>query len=85
MRALPPSPLPACRYLAAHQRLTEEQADQAGGKIYTLGSYRLGVHQKGADIDTLVLVPRHVDRDDFFNDLYKMLLARPEVTKLEVR
>ena len=42
-------------------------------------------HHAGADIDTLVLVPRHVEREDFFNDLQRMLLARPEVTKLVVR
>lgn len=29
------------------QGLTEEQAKRAGGKIFTFGSYRLGVHNAG--------------------------------------
>jgi len=66
------------------QKLPEAVAHEAGGKIFTLGSYRLGVHQQGADIDTLVLSPKHVDREDFFTELYQMLLARPEVTSLIV-
>lgn len=61
---------------------SEFVANEAGGKIFTLGSYRLGVHQKGADIDTLVLAPKHVTREDFFSVLYDMLLQRSEVTDL---
>ncbi|XP_063934190.1 poly(A) polymerase type 3-like [Zophobas morio] len=53
-----------------------------GGKIYTFGSYRLGVHSKGADIDTLCVVPEHVDREDFFGSLYEELSNREEVTEL---
>ena len=62
--------------------LTEQQANEAGGKVYTLGSYRLGINQRGADIDTLVLAPSHVTRSDFFNELYDMLTNCSEVSKL---
>src|SRR5579864_4293945 len=36
----------------------------------------------GSDIDTLVVVPKHVTREDFFNVLEKMLRQRAEVAEL---
>lgn len=37
-----------------------------------------------SDIDTLCVAPKHVKREDFFNDMYEMLKARPEVTEITV-
>lgn len=38
----------------------------------------------GADIDTLLVAPRHIDRDDFFNTFYEILKENEEVKELRV-
>ncbi|KAH8815846.1 Poly(A) polymerase central domain-containing protein [Xylogone sp. PMI_703] len=54
------------RRVSKAQGMAEHVANAAGGKIFTYGSYRLGVVGPGSDIDALVLVPSHVTRDDYF-------------------
>jgi len=61
------------RTVSISRGLSEAAANAAGGKIFTFGSYRLGVHGPGDDIDTLCVVPKHVSRDDFFEVFEPML------------
>lgn len=56
---------------------------KSGGKIFTFGSYRQGVNGPNSDIDTLVVAPRHIDRQrDFFGELAPKLKSTPGVTEL---
>ncbi|ULT89618.1 hypothetical protein L3Y34_008205 [Caenorhabditis briggsae] len=63
-------------------KIPSGEGANAGGKLFTFGSYRLGVHSSGADIDTLAVVPRHIDRTDFFTSFKEMLRQDPNVTEL---
>ncbi|KAH7887389.1 poly-A polymerase [Phlebopus sp. FC_14] len=68
-------------YQVSLQRgLSEAAASAAGGKIFTFGSYRLGVHGPGSDIDTLCVVPKHVSREDFFEVFENMLRSMEDAT-----
>ena len=61
----------------------EDTINNSGGKIFTFGSYRLGVHSPGTDLDTLCLAPRHIEREKhFFGILAPILESNPSVSKL---
>lgn len=64
--------------------MSEQAAKAAGGKIFTFGSYRLGVHGPGSDIDTLCVVPKHVTYTDFFSTFEPMLKDMEGVTEVAV-
>ncbi|XP_030626946.1 poly(A) polymerase type 3 [Chanos chanos] len=70
------------REISESKNIPASLIDNVGGKIFTFGSYRLGVHTKGADIDALCVAPRHVERSDFFTSFYEKLKEQEEVKDL---
>ncbi|KAG5277048.1 hypothetical protein AALO_G00112930 [Alosa alosa] len=70
------------REISETKNLPASLIETVGGKIFTFGSYRLGVHTKGADIDALCVAPRHVERTDFFSSFYEKLREQEEVKDL---
>ena len=70
------------RDLSVEKNMPKALADTVGGNVYTFGSYRLGVHNRGADIDALCVAPRHIHREDYFNSFYEILKTQAEVSEL---
>ncbi|NXA04371.1 PAPOG polymerase, partial [Sapayoa aenigma] len=69
--------------LAERKNLPPSITEHLGGKIFTFGSYRLGVHTKGSsDIDALCVAPSHVERSDFFQSFFDKLKSQEEVRNL---
>ncbi|EMC92029.1 hypothetical protein BAUCODRAFT_78629 [Baudoinia panamericana UAMH 10762] len=59
--------------------------ETAGGEVYTYGSFRLGVYGPNSDVDTLMVAPKHVTREEFFEympDLLRKSAAPGEITEL---
>ncbi|GFQ91216.1 poly(A) polymerase alpha [Trichonephila clavata] len=70
------------REISIKKNMPPNVAETVSGKMYTFGSYRLGVHTKGSDIDILCVAPRHVERSDFFTSFVELLRKQPEVQDL---
>jgi len=62
------------RKVSRAQGLNENLVKNAGGKIFTYGSFRLGVFGPGSDIDTLVVVPKHITINDYFEHFPDLLI-----------
>uniref|UniRef100_A0A5B7BRQ4 polynucleotide adenylyltransferase n=1 Tax=Davidia involucrata TaxID=16924 RepID=A0A5B7BRQ4_DAVIN len=63
---------------------TDQMVEDANAVLFTFGSYRLGVHGPGVDIDTLCVGPSYVNREeDFFFILHNILADMEEVTELQ--
>ncbi|KAF2749397.1 Poly(A) polymerase [Sporormia fimetaria CBS 119925] len=66
------------------KNLPQSTVDNGGGKIFTFGSYALGVYGPTSDIDTLVVAPKHVYIHDFFNifpEVFKEMSDAKDITE----
>ncbi|XP_015364234.1 PREDICTED: poly(A) polymerase type 3 [Diuraphis noxia] len=70
------------REVSMERNLPEITAENVGGLVCTFGSYRLGVYHKGADIDAIVIVPRHITRADYFATFYNKLKENPSINNV---
>ncbi|KAH8698936.1 poly(A) polymerase Pap [Talaromyces proteolyticus] len=61
------------KVVSRRKGLSQAAIDASGGKVFTYGSYRLGVYGPGSDIDTLIVAPKHVFIEDFFADFPPVL------------
>ncbi|KAL6841687.1 hypothetical protein ACP4OV_028516 [Aristida adscensionis] len=72
------------KQLTIQRGYTDQMVEEANALLFTFGSYRLGVHGPGADIDTLCVGPSYVSREeDFFITLHDILAQTEEVTELQ--
>ena len=59
-----------------------DDRDGGGCRLFTFGSFRLGVHAPDSDVDVLLVAPVHVKRNDFFTDFVQRLSQHEGVAEL---
>ncbi|XP_034210391.1 nuclear poly(A) polymerase 4-like isoform X2 [Prunus dulcis] len=72
------------KQLTRSRGYTEQMVEDANALIFTFGSYRLGVHYPGDEIEMLCVGPSYVNgEEDFFFILQNILAEMEEVTELQ--
>ncbi|KAI9328363.1 Poly(A) polymerase central domain-containing protein [Obelidium mucronatum] len=68
------------RQTCQRKNLAESLCLEAGGRLETFGSHRLGVDHKDSDIDVVCVGPKFVTREDFFSGMLTVLKDCPLVS-----
>jgi len=70
------------KQVTLNKNMSHQMVDETRVRLYTFGSFRLGVHNTGADIDVLCVGPKHVTHYDFFNSWVEMLKENYRVSDI---
>mmetsp|Transcript_16504 Transcript_16504/g.24949 ORF Transcript_16504/g.24949 Transcript_16504/m.24949 type:complete len:828 (-) Transcript_16504:1996-4479(-) len=73
------------RHVCVKKGFPPDVVNIAGGQLFTSGSYRLGVHEPGADIDTILVAPNMCTREDFFGEVLENDKRDPESLAERIR
>ena len=68
--------------LSEERGMPKAEAANLGAKLFTYGSYRLGVFNAESDIDVLIVGPRNINRNDFLTQFPAVLRRRSEATEV---
>jgi poly(A) polymerase len=49
-------------------------------KVLVFGSYRLGVHFAGTDIDTICVFPTFISKEDFLDDFRQFIAKQANIS-----
>lgn len=60
-------------HIATLKGTAPEAAEKLGAKVFPFGSYALGVFGPSSDIDTCIVGPKSVSRDDYFREFRNIL------------
>ncbi|KAJ4410183.1 polynucleotide adenylyltransferase [Didymella pomorum] len=69
-----------CKHVGKMKGLPQSTIDTMSGKIFCFGSYALGVHGPSSDIDTLIVAPKSVSLNDYFDHFEKIFREMSDET-----
>lgn len=71
------------RRVGKQKGLDQAVIDKMGGKVFTFGSYALGVHGPSSDIDAIVVAPKQVTLYDYFQTFEPTFREMSKVEDIE--
>jgi len=66
--------------IGADKKMDRSMLESKKAKLLVFGSYRLGVHFAGTDIDTICVFPNFISKDEFLEDFKNFVSAQEHIT-----